>query len=90
MFCYYNSSNNSFVPSLVGLDYKYNEDFQVYRQLLYYTIIEAKLLGVTKIDYGLTAGFEKRKLGAQIHQNCAYIQTSDNFAFEALDWLRKG
>ncbi len=89
MFCYYNRSNNSFVPSLVGLDYTFNEEFQVYRQLLYYAIIKAKFLGVSKIDFGLTAGFEKRKLGAQIFPNCAYIQTPDNFAIEALDWLRK-
>ena len=90
MFCCYNRSNNSFVPSLVGLDYTFNEEFQVYRQLLYYSIIKGKFLGVSKIDFGLTAGFEKRKLGAQIFPNCAYIQTPDNFAIEALDWLRKG
>lgn len=89
MFCYYNNNCNVFVPSLVGLDYAFNEELQLYRQLLYHSIIEAKTLGATKIDFGLTAGFEKRKLGAEIHQNCAYIQTQDNFTFEALDWLRK-
>jgi 7-keto-8-aminopelargonate synthetase-like enzyme len=89
MFCYYNNNYDIFVPSLVGLDYTFNEELQLYRQLLYHSIIEAKTLGATKIDFGLTAGFEKRKLGAEIHQNCAYIQTQDNFTFEALDWLRK-
>ena len=38
---------------------------------------------------GLTAGFEKHKVGAKVLEKCAYIQTKDNFALEALDWLRK-
>lgn len=88
MFCYHNS-NGVYVPNLIGMDYDHIREFQVYRQLLYRTILRAKTLGVQKIDFGLTAGFEKRKVGARVIDKCAYIQTRDNFAMEALDWLRQ-
>jgi len=47
------------------------------------------IVGHNGLDFGLTAGFEKRKVGAKVIEKCAYIQTRDNFALEALDWLRK-
>ncbi|WP_300439140.1 bifunctional aminotransferase class I/II-fold pyridoxal phosphate-dependent enzyme/GNAT family N-acetyltransferase [Christiangramia sp.] len=87
MFCYKNS-NNIYTPAVVGMDYKYSREYNIYRQLLYQTILRAKELGSTRIDFGLTAGFEKRKVGAKVLQKCAYLQTRDNFALEALDWLR--
>lgn len=87
MFCYKNS-NNIYTPAVVGMDYKFSREYNVYRQLLYQTILRARELGNTRIDFGLTAGFEKRKVGAKVLQKCAYLQTRDNFALEALDWLR--
>lgn len=88
MFCYKNSEK-IYTPAIVGMDYKFSREFNIYRQLLYQTIIRAQQLGFIRIDFGLTAGFEKRKVGAKILDKCAYIQTRDNFALEALDWLRK-
>lgn len=88
MFCYKNS-NNIFTPAVVGMDYNYSKEYNVYRQLLFQTILRAKELSSSRIDFGLTAGFEKRKVGAQVFDKCAYIQARDNFALEALDWLRK-
>lgn len=88
MFCYKNS-NNIYAPAVIGMDYEFSRVYNVYRQLLYQTILRAKELGNTRIDFGLTAGFEKRKVGAKVYERCAYIQTRDNFALEALEWLRK-
>lgn len=88
MFCYKNS-NKIYTPAVIGMDYKYSREYNVYRQLLYHTILRAKELGSRRIDFGLTAGFEKRKVGAKVYDRCAYIQTHDNFALEALEWLRK-
>ncbi|AVR44236.1 aminotransferase class I/II [Christiangramia fulva] len=88
MFCYKNSTG-SYVPDLIGMDYRYSRDFNVYRQLLFQTILRAKELRVQKIDFGLTAAFEKRKVGATVMAKCAYLQARDNFALESLDWLRK-
>lgn len=87
MFCYKNS-HKVYVPDLIGMDYQYAQKFNVYRQLLFQTILRAKEIGYTKINFGLTAAFEKRKLGAKVYEKCAYLQTRDNFALEALDWLR--
>lgn len=87
MFCYKNSSN-VYTPAVVGMDYKWSREYNIYRQLLYQTILRAGKLDARRIDFGLTAGFEKRKLGAKVIDKCCYIQTRDNFAMEALDWLR--
>jgi 7-keto-8-aminopelargonate synthetase-like enzyme len=87
MFCYKNSGN-IYTPAIVGMDYKWSREYNIYRQLLYQTILRAGKLGNRRIDFGLTAGFEKRKVGARVIDKCCYIQTRDNFALEALDWLR--
>lgn len=88
MFCYKNTCK-VYTPAIVGMNYKYSRDYNIYRQLLFQTILRAKKLGSKRIDFGLTAGFEKRKVGAEVINKCAYIQTQDNFTMEALDWLRK-
>ena len=88
MFCYKNKSN-VYTPAVIGMDYQFSREYNIYRQLLYQTIMRARELGSKRIDFGLTAGFEKRKVGAQIIDRCCYIQTRDNFAMEALEFLRK-
>ncbi|PKD18407.1 aminotransferase class I/II [Salegentibacter salinarum] len=82
-------SGNTLIPSLVGMDYDYNEEFNIYRQLLYQTIKTAGILKFKKINFGFSASFEKKKLGATLTPKIAYIQADDNFSLEALDWLRK-
>lgn len=88
MFCYKNS-NLIYTPAVIGMDYNFSREYNVYRQLLFQTILRANELGHKRIDFGLTAGFEKCKVGAKVREKCAYIQTRDNFTLEALDWLRK-
>jgi hypothetical protein len=83
MFCYTNT-NQVYVPAFVGMDYGALAQYAVYRQLLYRTIERAIALGMPKIDFGMTAAFEKRKLGAIVQEKYAYIQTRDNFVLELL------
>ncbi|MEC7263887.1 MAG: aminotransferase class I/II-fold pyridoxal phosphate-dependent enzyme, partial [Bacteroidota bacterium] len=83
MFCYTNLKQ-VYVPAFVGMDYEGLEEFAIYRQLLYRTIERAIGLGIPKIDFGLTAAFEKRKLGATVEKKYAYLQTNDNFILELL------
>ena len=83
MFCYTNL-NQVFVPAFVGMDYDGLEEFAIYRQLLFRTIERAIGLGIPTIDFGLTAAFEKRKLGATVEKKYAYLQTNDNFILELL------
>lgn len=86
MFCYRNA-DQVYVPAFVGMDYRALEQYAVYRQLLYRTIERAIALDIPKIDFGMTAAFEKRKLGAIVQEKYAYIQTRDNFILEALGVL---
>ena len=83
MFCY-NNKRQVYVPAFVGMDYSVLETFATYRQLLYATIERAIVLGLPKIDFGMTAAFEKRKLGAEVRHKYAYLQTRDNFILEML------
>jgi len=87
MFCYKND-NHVYVPELVGMDYKWAKEYQLYRQLLFQTIKRANALQLPKIDFGVSASFEKRKLGARIIPKVAYIQARDNFAMEAMNTLQ--
>ncbi len=84
MFCYKNE-NYTYVPAFVGLDYQYLKEYQTYRQLLYQTIKRAKLLNFQKINFGMTAAFEKRKLGAKVIPKVAYLQAKDNFSMEMIE-----
>ena len=83
MLCYKNG-NHTYVPSFVGMDYEYLSTFYTYRQLLYQTIKRAIGLKFKQIDLGMTAGFEKRKLGALVVEKFAYLQTSDNYTLELM------
>lgn len=89
MFCYKNVSKK-YVPNLIGMDYRYARDYHVYRQLLYQTVKRAKALGFNQIDFGFSASFEKRKIGATTLSKKAYVHTNDNFMLEQLEMMRSG
>ena len=87
LFCYKNT-NHTYVPSLIGMDYSYAKEFQLYRQLLFQAIKRARELNLNKIDFGVSATFEKRKLGATVIPKVAYIQARDNFSMELMGTLQ--
>tara|TARA_B100002049_G_C16065020_1_gene369990 strand:- start:1213 stop:1584 length:372 start_codon:yes stop_codon:yes gene_type:complete len=66
----------------------YQKEFQTYRQLLYQTISRARKLSMNQIDFGFSANFEKRKLGATVIPKQAFVQTNDNFLLEYLEMMR--
>lgn len=84
MLCYKNI-HNTYVPAFVGMDYAYLAQYHIYRQLLYQTIKRAIEINAKTIVLGLTAAFEKRKLGATVTSIYAYLQTADNFTLERLE-----
>ncbi|MBD0831511.1 aminotransferase class I/II-fold pyridoxal phosphate-dependent enzyme [Aestuariibaculum sediminum] len=86
MFCYSNAGN-TYVPAFIGMDYAYVQTYQVYRQLLFQTIKRAGELEKSSIDFGLTAGFEKKKLGAEVTKKVAYMQAKDNFSLELMEMM---
>lgn len=87
MFCYKNS-DKVYVPELIGMDYIAGDGFNLYRQLLYQTIKRARELEIGRIDFGISASFEKKKLGASIIPKVAYVQARDNFAMELMQTLQ--
>ena len=87
MFCYKNN-NHTYVPELIGMDYKWAKEYQLYRQLLFQTIKRANELQFQKIDFGVSASFEKRKLGARVIPKVAYVQARDNYAMELMNTLQ--
>lgn len=88
MFCY-NNQNIAYVPAFIGLDYRYVRSHHSYRQLLFQTIKRAIEQQFRRIDFGMTAAFEKRKLGATVDEKVAYLQTSDNFIIEQLGVMER-
>jgi hypothetical protein len=84
----YKNSNKTYVPTLIGMNYAYVKELNLYRQILFQIIKRANTLGCLKIDFGVSATFEKRKLGAIITPKIAYIQAKDNYSFEALNSLQ--
>ncbi|WP_119790825.1 bifunctional aminotransferase class I/II-fold pyridoxal phosphate-dependent enzyme/GNAT family N-acetyltransferase [Flavobacterium anhuiense] len=87
MFCYKNSSN-VYIPELIGMDYIAGDGFNLYRQILYQTIKRARELQIGRIDFGISATFEKKKLGASVIPKTAYVQARDNYAMELMQTLQ--
>jgi len=87
MFCYKNQ-NHTYVPELIGMDYKFAKEFNLYRQLLFQTIKRANELNFPQIDFGVSASFEKRKVGANVIPKVAYIQARDNFTMEVMNTIQ--
>lgn len=81
-------NNHTYVLKLIGMDYKWAKEYELYRQLLFQTIKRANELQFQKIDFGLSASFEKRKLGARVIPKVAYVQTRDNYTMELMNTLQ--
>lgn len=88
VMCCYKNQGLTYVPELVGMDYKYVKEFQLYRQLLFQTIKRANELQFTRINFGVSASFEKKKLGATIIPKVAYVQIRDNFSSELINTMQ--
>lgn len=82
-WCYITKNNMS--PMIIGLDYDYNQKYQVYKQAMYQVLKRARELNISKVYLGLSADFEKHKYGAVPHARVAYIQTKDNYNMEVIE-----
>lgn len=84
LFCYKNTGS-IYVPSLIGIDYASNQTYAVYRQLLFESLQRANKLGFSVVDWGISANFEKRKLGAKLYSQKAYVKLANNFLMDELE-----
>jgi 7-keto-8-aminopelargonate synthetase-like enzyme/predicted N-acyltransferase len=71
--------NANYTPIIAGLDYDYLHGAKVYKQVLLQAITRAIQLKSEKIFLGLTASLTKRKFGAVVRPQVAYVQMKDNF-----------
>lgn len=85
VFCYQNRTNNSFNPVLIGMNDLEQDRLLLYRQLLFQTILYAKKAKFEKSYFGVSAIFEKRKLGAKVFDKEAYVQLIDHYATDFLE-----
>lgn len=86
IWCYH--TNNVYMPLIIGIDYKYNSMYKIYRQSLYRIIMRANKLSKQKILMGFAATTEKRKFGAKAISTYAYMQYKDGYNLEVLEGLK--
>lgn len=82
VFC--NKESEAYIPVIIGIDYRYNKDFSIYRQALYQVVRRAGDMGKKRILMGFSAGTEKQKMGAIPSSAYAYVHTTDSYNAQAL------
>ncbi|MDC3388312.1 aminotransferase class I/II-fold pyridoxal phosphate-dependent enzyme [Flavobacteriaceae bacterium] len=80
-------SNANYNAMIVGLDYNYVYEYNVYKQILYQTVQRAKKLNSIKIDLAFTAELEKKKLGAKPQNVFAYVQSTEHLKGSILEFI---
>jgi 7-keto-8-aminopelargonate synthetase-like enzyme/predicted N-acyltransferase len=88
VLCYKSQANN-YSPIIIGLDYKFNEEYNCYRQGLFQIIKQAIKNKSEKIYLGMDASIEKQKLGAEVCPKSIYIQADDNYSLESISILKQ-
>ena len=78
---------NNYDALIVGLNYDYVFEYNCYKQILFQTMLRAKHLGCKKLDLAFTAELEKKKLGAQVVNVFAYIQTSEHLNGSIIEFI---
>lgn len=80
--------NGVYNAQLVGLNYNYVREKGTYKQILYQTVKRAKQLGCTKIDLAFTAEMEKKKVGAKVEENYAFIMALEHDSYAEMQLLK--
>ncbi|MCJ8165887.1 bifunctional aminotransferase class I/II-fold pyridoxal phosphate-dependent enzyme/GNAT family N-acetyltransferase [Pontibacter sp. E15-1] len=83
-FCHLNAAQ-VYSPMLIGMDYEYLLEYGVYRQTLFEVIRRANALKCGKINFGISATIEKKRIGAVLYPKVGYYQAKDNFAMEMME-----
>ncbi len=77
------AEGNQYNTLLIGQDYNYG----AYRPGLLAAILRGNAMGCENILLGYSCDMEKLRLGAKGKVKCAYIQTSDTFAYEYISMV---
>lgn len=73
---------------LVGLNYEFVREHNTYKQILYQSVVRAKALGCSTLDLAFTAEMEKKKVGASIHENYAFVQATEHLSYAILETIQ--
>lgn len=77
-------SGNTYIPMIMGLDYRYNSVYKTYKQALYQLVMRGAELGCERINLGFSAGTEKKKVGAASTAVHAFMQVKDNYNLQVI------
>ncbi len=83
-FCHINTAK-VYSPMLIGMDYDYLMEYGIYRQTLYQVIKRANTLNCKKVNFGISATIEKKRVGATLYPKVGYYQAKDNYAMELME-----
>ncbi len=83
--CFSHTSNTTYNPTFLGINYTIGTNLKVYKQLLYQAAKRAIDLNKKTMHLGLSADTDKKKIGAKQLQKCAYLSVRDNFNMEILN-----
>lgn len=70
---------------IVGMDYRYLRSHDVYKQVLFQTVLRARASGAQRLDLAFTAEQVKKKVGAKFESTTAYVQLSDHYNHAVID-----
>jgi len=87
VFAYKTTENNNYYPVIIGMNYS-QPVLKVYKQMLFQTIARGMDLKKAFIFLGLTATMEKRKMGATLINQVAYLQSKNNFNQYLIEKIR--
>ena len=76
--------NGTYLPVIMGLDYRYNQTYKTYKQALYQLVMRCAELGCSKTNLGFSASIEKRKVGAVSKPVYGFMQSKDNYNLQVL------
>jgi 7-keto-8-aminopelargonate synthetase-like enzyme len=75
-------SGDTYVPTVIGLDYKYVASHKIYKQMLYRLLERANTIGCKKTQLGFGASLEKRKLNCSALKTYSFVHLVDSYNAE--------
>lgn len=73
---------------VLGINYDFQKKYKCYQQLIYQTVLQAKIKGCKKSNWGFTADTEKKKFGATPIQYHCYIDNNDMFNLQFVETIK--
>lgn len=78
------AGQDRYVPTVIGLDYRFVRSHGLYRQCLRHLLLRAKQLGLGRVHFGMGAALEKRRFGAIAEAIVYYVRAEDHYAFDVI------